>query len=83
MTVRTLDFANDLLQVWQHHTPHKVRSIVILWAVDLGYTEKYCNTLYDNSTAAGHQILATIEGDAKVIYVPELPSWVAKANLNL
>lgn len=39
--------------------------------------------LYDNSTAAGHQILATIDGDAKVIYVPELPSWVAKANLNL
>jgi predicted ABC-type ATPase len=39
--------------------------------------------LYDNSTDAGHQILATIEGDSKVIYVPELPSWVAKASLNL
>lgn len=39
--------------------------------------------LYDNSTAAGHQVIATIEGDAKVIYVSELPSWVAKANLNL
>ena len=39
--------------------------------------------LYDNSTAAGHQILATIEGDSTVIYVPELPSWVAKANLNI
>lgn len=39
--------------------------------------------LYDNSTAAGHQILATIEGDKTVIYVPELPSWVAKANLNI
>ena len=39
--------------------------------------------LYDNSTAAGHQILATVEGEEKVIYVPELPSWVAKANLNL
>jgi predicted ABC-type ATPase len=39
--------------------------------------------LYDNSTVAGHQILATIEGDSKVIYVPELPSWVVKANLNL
>jgi predicted ABC-type ATPase len=39
--------------------------------------------LCDNSTSAGHQILATIEGDAKVIYVPELPSWVAKANLDI
>lgn len=39
--------------------------------------------LYDNSTDAGHQILATIEGDATVLYVSELPSWVAKANLNL
>jgi predicted ABC-type ATPase len=39
--------------------------------------------LYDNSTAAGHQILATIEGDSKVIYVSELPSWVVKANLNI
>ena len=39
--------------------------------------------LYDNSTSAGHQILATIEGDSKIIYVPELPSWVAKANLDI
>ena len=37
--------------------------------------------LYDNSTEAGHQILATVDGDATVIYVPELPSWVAKANI--
>jgi predicted ABC-type ATPase len=39
--------------------------------------------LYDNSTDAGHQLLATIEGDSKVIYVSELPSWVVKANLHL
>jgi predicted ABC-type ATPase len=39
--------------------------------------------LYDNSTSAGHQLLATIEGDRMVVYVPELPGWVAKANLNL
>jgi predicted ABC-type ATPase len=39
--------------------------------------------LYDNSTAAGHQIVATIEGDRTVIYATELPSWVAKANLNI
>ena len=39
--------------------------------------------LYDNSTSAGHQLLATVEGDRSVVYVPELSSWVAKANLNL
>ncbi|WP_310489294.1 zeta toxin family protein [Chamaesiphon sp. VAR_69_metabat_338] len=39
--------------------------------------------IYDNSTSAGHQLLATIEGDRAVVYVPELPNWVAKANLNL
>jgi predicted ABC-type ATPase len=39
--------------------------------------------LYDNSTSADHQLLATIESDRAVVYVPELPSWVAKANLNL
>jgi predicted ABC-type ATPase len=39
--------------------------------------------LYDNSTDAGHHILAAIESDRTVLYVTELPSWVAKANLNL
>jgi predicted ABC-type ATPase len=39
--------------------------------------------LYDNSTSAGHQILVTIKGEAKVIYVSELPSWIAKANLDI
>lgn len=39
--------------------------------------------LYDNSTDAGHQLIAVIEGDRTVLYVPKLPSWVAKANLNL
>jgi predicted ABC-type ATPase len=39
--------------------------------------------LYDNSTDAGHQLLAAIESDRTVIYVPKLPSWVAKANFNL
>jgi predicted ABC-type ATPase len=39
--------------------------------------------LYDNSNSAGHQLLATVEGDRTVVYVSELPSWVAKANLNL
>jgi predicted ABC-type ATPase len=39
--------------------------------------------LYDNSTSAGHQILATIESYKTAIYVTEFPSWVAKANLNI
>jgi predicted ABC-type ATPase len=39
--------------------------------------------LYDNSTSAGHQILATVESYKTAIYVTEFPSWVAKANLNL
>jgi predicted ABC-type ATPase len=39
--------------------------------------------LYDNSTSAGPQILATIESDRTIIYGSELPSWVAKANLNI
>jgi predicted ABC-type ATPase len=39
--------------------------------------------LYDNSTDAGHQLIASIESDRTVIYMSELPSWVAKANLNL
>jgi predicted ABC-type ATPase len=39
--------------------------------------------LYDNSTSAGHQLLDTIEGDRSTIYVPELPGWLAKVDLNL
>jgi predicted ABC-type ATPase len=39
--------------------------------------------LYDNSTSAGHELIATIESDLTVLHVPELPGWVAKVNLNL
>jgi predicted ABC-type ATPase len=39
--------------------------------------------LYDNSTDAGYQLIATIESARTVIYTSELPGWVAKANLNL
>ncbi len=39
--------------------------------------------LYDNSTDAGHQLVATIEGDLTVIYMQELPGWVECAELNL
>jgi predicted ABC-type ATPase len=53
--------------------------------VNLNKAAKIADTLilYDNSTSAGHQLLATIEGDRAIVYVQELPSWVAKANLNL
>jgi predicted ABC-type ATPase len=39
--------------------------------------------LYDNSTNAGHQLLATIEDDAVVLYNQELPKWIDRANLNI
>ena len=40
-------------------------------------------TLYDNSTNAGHQLVATIEGNHPVIYMQELPEWIDRANLKL
>lgn len=39
-------------------------------------------TLYDNSTNAGHQLIATIEGTQAVIHVQELPKWIDRAILN-
>jgi predicted ABC-type ATPase len=39
--------------------------------------------LYDNSTTAGHQLIATVTSHQTVIYVPELPGWIDLANLNL
>jgi predicted ABC-type ATPase len=39
--------------------------------------------LYDNSTNAGHQLVATIERNAVAIYQQELPKWIELANLNL
>ncbi|MFM7577671.1 MAG: zeta toxin family protein [Microcystaceae cyanobacterium] len=39
--------------------------------------------LYDNSTSIGYQIVATIEGDTTVIYMPEIPVWLARSNLKL
>jgi predicted ABC-type ATPase len=38
---------------------------------------------YDNSTNAGHQLIATIEGDRSIIYVQDLPEWIDRSNLNL
>jgi predicted ABC-type ATPase len=38
-------------------------------------------TLYDNSTAVGHQLIATVEGTQAVIYVQELPRWLDRAIL--
>ena len=40
-------------------------------------------TLYDNSTNAGHQLVATIENNQTIIYMEELPRWVDRANLKL
>ncbi len=39
--------------------------------------------LYDNSTNAGHQLIATVEEDRSVIYAQELPGWIERSNLNL
>lgn len=39
--------------------------------------------LYDNSTDARHQLVATVEGDRIVTYMQELPSWVDRSILNL
>jgi predicted ABC-type ATPase len=39
--------------------------------------------LYDNSTNAGHQLIATVERNQTVIHVQELPGWLERANLNL
>jgi predicted ABC-type ATPase len=37
--------------------------------------------LYDNSTNAGHQLVAIIEDGQANIYVPELPRWIDLENL--
>jgi predicted ABC-type ATPase len=39
--------------------------------------------LYDNSTNAGYQLIATVEGDRSIVYVQELPEWIDRSNLNL
>jgi predicted ABC-type ATPase len=39
--------------------------------------------LYDNSTNAGYQLIATIEGDRSIVYVQELPGWIERAHLNI
>ena len=39
--------------------------------------------LYDNSTNAGHQLVATRESNTVVIYQQELPKWIELANLNI
>jgi predicted ABC-type ATPase len=39
--------------------------------------------LYDNSTNAGYQLIATIEENRSIVYVRELPGWIECANLNI
>ena len=40
-------------------------------------------TLYDNSTDARHQLVATFEANEVVTYMQELPSWVDRSILNI
>jgi predicted ABC-type ATPase len=40
-------------------------------------------SLYDNSTSAGHQLVAIRDREQTVIYMQELPGWIDRANLNL
>jgi predicted ABC-type ATPase len=39
-------------------------------------------TIYDNSTNAGHQLIATVESGNTTIHVQELPEWLDPAILN-
>ena len=39
--------------------------------------------IYDNSTDARHQLVATVEGNSTVVYMQELPTWIDRAILNL
>jgi predicted ABC-type ATPase len=39
--------------------------------------------LYDNSTNAGYQLIATVENDQAAIYFQDLPEWIDRANLDL
>jgi predicted ABC-type ATPase len=39
--------------------------------------------LYDNSTSAGHQLLATVDGSQTFIHQQELPRWVDQSLLNI
>jgi predicted ABC-type ATPase len=39
-------------------------------------------TLFDNSTNAGHQLIATVESGNTTIHVQELPEWLDPAILN-
>jgi predicted ABC-type ATPase len=32
--------------------------------------------LHDNSTKAGYQLIATVEGDRSIVYVQDLPEWI-------
>ncbi|AFY96733.1 zeta toxin family protein [Chamaesiphon minutus] len=40
-------------------------------------------TLYDNSTSAGHQLVAIRDREQTTLYMQELPGWLDRSNLNL
>jgi predicted ABC-type ATPase len=52
---------------------------------NLGKAAKIVDRLiiYDNSTDARHQLIATVEGNSTVVYMQELPTWIDRAILNL
>jgi predicted ABC-type ATPase len=52
---------------------------------NLGKAAKIVDRLiiYDNSTDARHQLVATVEGNSTVVYMQELPTWIDRAILNL
>jgi predicted ABC-type ATPase len=39
--------------------------------------------IYDNSTDARHQLVATVEGNKAVTYIQELPTWIDRSILNI
>ncbi len=39
--------------------------------------------LYDNSTNAGYQLIATVEIDRVVVYIQDFSGWIDRVNLNL
>jgi predicted ABC-type ATPase len=64
---------SDILRRYERSLANLSKAVKIVDRLDL----------YDNSTNAGYQLIATVEGDRSVIHVPELPGWIERSNLNL
>lgn len=72
---------SDILRRYERSLNNLVKAAKI---VD-SHSERLCQrlSLYDNSTSAGHQLVATRDRERTVIYMQELPGWIDRANLNL